>query len=247
MHFYLRLSCLLIVFYYCGFMNLSAQDYTARSSKDTIKGSSRFNLGVYAGLTNAFTLKGTGINLSPSFLCYGQIEFNEKWQVDIGFGQSGYSGKSLNYNELKDVYDTLELKKNTIEGITYLTVPIILKYNISKKSQVMAGIRVSFAEFLQGIGTYSIAMAPKKDSFIYMSNLIPQLPSQVNNMDFGGIIGFEYGFNRHLKASIQLNVGFIPIFPQGFNEAVGERIGNYNVSAEVGVHYLFYSYINKKD
>jgi hypothetical protein len=237
-----KLTFLVLLCSFCNYFFASAQG--KKELNDSLKKSSKLNIGLYAGVSNSLTSKASNVNLFPSFLIYGQTKLSKKWELMIGIGESFYSGKSLNYTESKILYDTLELKKNTIQTIGYLTVPVLLKFKVSPKSSLIGGLRWSYASYVEGTGGYYISWT-KKDSFVYLSSLSPKLPSQANKIDIGAVLGYQFSFTNHFMGSVMFNLGMVPVFPSSFKEDTGEHVGLYNVSAEIGLHYLFFNYLYK--
>lgn len=196
------------------------------------------NIGLYTGINQTYVYQNNGFMPSLSYRVDFQLDLGRKWEMVIGLGGISYNKKSLSFKESKIVSDTLNVKNCVISSISYATIPLLIKYKLSQKSSIMAGIRWSYAISTNGNGTFSQGYPAKRDSLILISHLIPNLPDGAHKMDFGGVIGFEYTISRLVFASILINGGGAPIFPAGYKDAFGSKTGNYNMSGELGFHFL---------
>jgi len=197
-------------------------------------------MSIYAGINSPLNAPGKLQDIGPSFMIYGRYNISDRWQAEIGFGGVFYYGKSMGYLDSKNIYDTLYIKNSTISGIAYTTVPIIIKYKLFNRNiSILAGLRWLGASSVFGNGSYGIYSPAHKDSFIFKSNIIPNLPESANFMDVQGIAGLELSFSKHFSASLIVNVGFIPIFPGNLTKIIAPLSGNYNDSIELGLNYTF--------
>jgi hypothetical protein len=240
-----RYIVIILFFQFLGMMHMNAQDSAVHAIKDTNTKTLNINAGLYAGVNNAINYKLSGLYPAPSFQFYFQAPLSRHLELNVGFGVIFYKGKSLNYLESNVIRDTLILKKYNISEIGYGTIPVLLKYRIGR-SKIVAGVRWSLAMSTTGTGNFWRAAPPKRDSLVFVSQAAPILPPDGDKIDIGGVIGYEFGISRHLSISALCNIGLIPVFPSGLSTAYGEKIGNYNLSAEVGVHYLLFNYQNRK-
>jgi len=214
------------------------QGYVAPGN-DSLKSKSRFGIGLYAGIANAFIQKKTSPEVGPSYLVSALFQIGKRWDMEIGVGGTYYAGKSLNYYESAVVFDTVNYKKFNITALAYATVPILFHYRLSEHSRLSMGVRISDVIYARGSGTYGNYWPSNKDSFISRSTLVPDLPTKANHLDIAGVAGYEFAFSPHFLASLYVNAGAIPIFPSDLPNVTESGIGNYNVSVEFGLHYIF--------
>jgi len=211
-------------------------------SKKESKSKITYQIGFYAGANNSLTYSNNSLNAGPSYLIYGQFGLNKKCEIGFGIGAIFYKGKSLSYYDAKLIADTVDIKTYTVTSVGYATVPIFFKYAISPRSKIVLGVRVSGLLFTDGTGSFSYYRPSRPDSVVNMSTFKPNLPSAANFIDVGGIIGYEFAFSKHFKASLLFNINAIPIDSKQLTDYVGAKTGNYNVSGELGLHYLFNSH-----
>jgi hypothetical protein len=249
MHFQLiRYIITLVCFfaYISGSLALS-YNFDSKSKHDSVskhdsKSKVIYQIGFYAGANNSLSFSNNNLNPGPSYLIYGQFGLSKKCEIGFGIGAIFYKGKSLSYYDAKLIVDTVDIKSYTVTSVGYATVPIFFKYGISSRSKIVLGVRVSGLLFTDGTGSFSYYRPSRPDSVVNMSTFKPNLPSAANFIDVGGIIGYEFAFSKHLKASLLFNINAIPIDSKQLTDYVGAKTGNYNVSGELGLHYLFNSH-----
>lgn len=243
MRSYLHIKVLILILFFYGLADFktSAQKMDYEGTNDSAPASSRFGLGFYAGLNNAFDYNQFAMNPGTSFMMYGTYKISSKWQIEIGFGGIYFKGKSLSFSQTRNVFDTIYKDNNTLTGIAYTTVPIIFRYKLSNASRLLIGMRWMCVSETYGNGTSGYYRPGTNDSFISRSKIIPGLPKGANNMDIGGIAGFEIVFLRHFSASLKINIGMIPVFPGKLSGVSGTMTGNTNNSIELGLNYEFIS------
>jgi hypothetical protein len=201
-----------------------------------------YAIGLYAGASNAFTDTKASFEPRPSVLVYGQFSLGKKWEIAIGLGEIFYTGKSLSYYFSKLVYDTVDIKHYTVTDVGYFTMPILFKYKLGEKSKITAGVRLSGVSYARGYGNSGYYLPAHKDTVIIQSGINPGLPEPANHYDIAAMVGYEFGFSKQFLVSLMFDAGLMPIYPTNLTNTVGPKTGNYNVSAEFGLHYLFYNY-----
>ena len=235
---HIRVRLVTLLFFWMIIGNVLAQSRTNVSGKENDpKLNSRFSLGFYTGINDPFNSVGKASDIGPSFMIYGSYKLSDKWYVEVGFGGVFYFGKSLGYMHSKNVFDTVYAKSYTVTGAAYTVVPVIFKYQVTKKIQLQAGVRWLGVSGIFGTGTYGIYSPNHKDSFMFKSNLIPGLPKGANFEDVQGLVGLELALSRHFSMSLRVDVGFIPIYPANLTDINSHLTGNYNEAISFGLNY----------
>jgi hypothetical protein len=225
-------------------------DFLPEQKHDT--SASNFTFGIYLGANNVYSINAKqipGMNpyaILPMYGVYGNFRLNKKLSFEVGLGYIYYGAKYLKYGNSMLQNDTpVYFIHNVTEG-GYVTVPLIVKYALSKKSSILGGIRFSgltySIEHFMGANINNQHQYTQIDT--YVENDFDLLHNQ---LDVGLILGYEYQFSNHWSVSLMYNLGFIPIVDQStqnqFNNSFGDfdfiKSGNNNNSFSIRLCYNF--------
>jgi hypothetical protein len=166
----------------CGFVN--AQDV-----KVGIKGS--INLSSWAGDTRGLNLRPMcGVNIGA----LAQIKLSDEFDIQPEILYSNQVTKMKNVGaNVSGVYYTGDIKWN----LSYINVPVLLKYSGDGKSFIEAGPQVGF-----------LTSANASTKLTQYSPTVKQdVKEAFESVDFGFVVGVGYNINQHLMADLRYNIG----------------------------------------
>lgn len=185
---------------------------------------------------------------NPSLGVSVAYKLKERWHIGTGLTLE-WKGMKV-HDEVKYMYTSVVLeqggepltgyfvgKNYTNANMSYLTLPVYVSYQASKRWEVHTGIyaaKLLTKEFSGEVsdGYLRIGTTTGEKQFIDAASF--DFSDNINDYDFGCTAGAEYRLNSHIACNMNLNWALSPYFS---NEENPISFKMYNVYTNIGLNY----------